>query len=464
MEKFDVAVIGGGPGGYVCAIRCAQSGLKTVLIEKDALGGTCLNRGCIPTKALLQSAKVLNTVKESAKFGVSCGEASVDFTAIMKRKDDIVAKLKRGIEGLVKGNGCTLMKGSASFIDKNTLKVGDQQISFTNAVIATGSVPSMLRIEGVDKVNTINSDGFLALDKLPESVLIVGTGVIGLEFATFLNAMGVKVSMIDILPQIAGNVDAEIAGELQKIMAKRGVKFYLDAKTKMFENKDGKAVCTFEMGGAVHTETADMVIMAAGRRPNSAELNVEAIGVNTERGFVKVDDYCKTNIDNIYAIGDVNGKAMLAHAASHQGMVVAHNLASDKKQKADFTLIPGCIYTEPEIASVGIDEKKANERGIETVVGRFAMQGNGKSMVLGETDGMVKVVADKATGEVLGLQLFNAHATDMIGEGLMAIKLESTLTEMSDAIHPHPTVNESIMEAVHDALGHCAHKIMKPKK
>jgi dihydrolipoamide dehydrogenase len=463
MENYDVAVIGGGPGGYVCAIRCAQEGLKTVLIEKEHLGGTCLNWGCIPTKSLLQSAKVYSSAKKSKEFGILCKEIEFDFSAIMKRKDDVVSKLRRGIEGLVKGNGCTIVSGTASFIDKNTLAVGATQIKFKNAVIATGSVPSSLNIDGLENVNWVNSDGFLSLEKLPKSVLIVGTGVIGLEFATFLNAMDVQVSMVDILPQIAGNVDTEIANSLQEIMEKRGVQFHLDAKIKKFEQQNSQSVCHFEKNGIAFSEAVEMVIMATGRRPNTSGLNVENIGMKTEKGFLCVDDYCATNIQNIYAIGDVNGKAMLAHAASEQGMVVAHNLCKDKKQKADFSLIPSCIYTEPEIATIGLDENKAKNSGIDTLVGKFNVNGNGKSLVMGETEGLVKVVADKKTGEVLGLQLFNSHATDMIGEGLLALKLESTLEEISDAIHPHPTVNEMIMEAVHDALGHCAHKI-NPRK
>lgn len=459
MENYDVAVIGGGPGGYVCAIRCAQEGLKTVLIEKEHLGGTCLNWGCIPTKSILQSSKMYTKAKKAKEFGVICSETGFDFSQIMKRKDDVVLKLRKGIEGLVRGNGCTFMQGTASFINKDTLVVGETKIGFKNAVIATGSVPSNLNIDGLDTINWVNSDGFLSLTELPKSVLIVGGGVIGLEFATILNSLEVKVVIIDIMAQIANGVDIEIADSLQKTMEKKGVVFHLDSKINKFERQNGLSVCHFEKNGSESSEAVEMVIMAAGRRPNTNQLNIENTGVNTERGFVSVDDYCATNVENIFAIGDVNGKAMLAHAASEQGMVVAHNLIHETREKADFKLIPACIYTEPEIATVGMDENRAKASGIDTLVGKFNAAGNGKSLVIGETDGFVKVVADKKTGEFLGLHMFIANATDMIGEGLIALKLESTLKEMGDAIHPHPTVNEMIMEAVHDALGHCAHKI-----
>lgn len=470
MEHYDVAVIGGGPGGYVCAIRCAQLGLKTVLVEKEHLGGTCLNRGCIPTKSLLQSAKLYSSAMKSKEFGIICKDIEIDFAAIMKRKDHVVLKLRHGIESLVKGNGCSILTGVASFIDQNTLEVqeisqgGDKdpaktQIHFDNAVIATGSAPSTIHIEGLDSINWVNSDGFLMLEKLPDSALIIGTGVIGMEFCTFLNSLGSKIIMADILPEIIGGIDEEIAKTLRKIMEKRGVAFRLDTKIVKFEPAKDKIVCHFEKHGKMSNETVDIVIMAAGRRANTNGLHFETIGIQYERGFICIDDFCTTNIPNIFAIGDVNGKVMLAHAASAQGMVVANNFTNEKKQKAEFSLVPSCIYTEPEIATVGLNETKAKLDGMDVAVGKFNVNANGKSLVIGENEGFVKIVADKKTGEVLGLQLLCAHATDMIGEGLLAIKLESTLEEIGEAIHPHPTLNEMIMEAAHAALGHCVHKV-----
>lgn len=437
-NKYTAVVIGGGPGGYVCAIRLAQLGVKTALIERDSVGGTCLNRGCIPTKSLLQSAKVYHTAKEAEMFGISCGEVTYDYSKVAARKDTVVKQLVRGIEGLLKGNKADLIRGEAKFTSANTIKVGENEIAFDYAVIAAGSSPADLKLGG------INSDGFLALTELPKSVAIVGSGVIGMEFCTVLNTFGVKVDMYDIAKEILPGTDADIAAALRADLAAKGVNFHLGVSF----NKDE---CN-----------ADMIVTAVGRRPNSAELNLDAAGVKvSERGFVIVDDTCKTNVPNIYAIGDINGKVMLAHAASAQADAVAETIATGKEHKAEMKMIPSCIYTNPEIALVGMSEEKAKEAGYDVITGVFSSVGNGKSLIVNETKGFVKVVADKRTHEVLGLRLFCDHATDMIGEGIAALKLESTLEEIAAAVHPHPTVNEMIMEAFHDALGCCAHKVKR---
>ena len=437
-KKYTAAVIGGGPGGYVCAIRLAQLGVKTALIERAEVGGTCLNRGCIPTKSLLQSAKVYKTAKEAEIFGISCGEVTYDYKKVAARKDSVVSTLRRGVEGLVRGNRVDLIRGEASFADAHTLKIGDETVGFDYAVIASGSRPADLGLGGID------SDGFLALDTLPKSAAIVGSGVIGMEFCTVLNALGVDVDMYDVAKEILPGTDADIAALLRQKMMKRGVRFHLG------ESFD-KNACK-----------AEQIITAVGRRPNTEALALDNAGVKkNERGYIPVDDYCRTNVDNIFAIGDVNGRVMLAHAASAQGDTVAESIASGSLKKAEMKTVPGCIFTDPEIALVGLSEEKAKELGYEVVTGVFNASGNGKSLIAGETLGFVKVVADKKTHEVLGLRLFCGHATDLIGEGIAAIKLESTLEEISAAIHPHPTVNEMIMEAFHDALGCCAHKIKK---
>ena len=437
-NKYTAVVIGGGPGGYVCAIRLAQLGVKTALIERDKVGGTCLNRGCIPTKSLLQSAKVYKTAKEADMFGISCGEVTYDYAKIASRKDAVVSQLRRGVEGLVKGNHADLITGEAAFVDAHTLKVGDNTIAFDYAVIASGSRPANLGMGGID------SDGFLALDKLPKSAAIVGSGVIGMEFCTVLNTLGVEVDMYDVAPEILPGTDADIAAALRADMEKRGVRFHLGQK---FDKDSCKA---------------ELIVTAVGRRPNTEELNLEAAGVKkNERGYIPVDDCCRTNVGNIFAIGDVNGRVMLAHAASAQGDAVAESIASGKDKKAEMKTIPSCIFTDPEIALIGYSEEKSKELGYDVITGVFNAAGNGKSMIAGETKGFVKVVADKRTHEVLGLRLFCGHATDLIGEGIAAIKLESTLEEIAAAVHPHPTVNEMIMEAFHDALGCCAHKIKR---
>ncbi len=437
-NKYTAVVIGGGPGGYVCAIRLAQLGVHTALIERDSVGGTCLNRGCIPTKSLLQSAKVYHTAKEAELFGISCGEVTYDYSKVAARKDAVVKQLVRGIEGLLKGNKVDLIRGEAKFTGPNAIQVGEQEIGFDYAVIAAGSSPADLKLGG------INSDGFLNLTSLPKTVAIVGSGVIGMEFCSVLNTFGVEVDMYDIAKEILPGTDADIAAALRADLTAKGVRFHLGVSFNKDECK------------------ADMIVTAVGRRPNSAGLNLDAAGVAvSERGFVTVDDACKTNVSHIYAIGDINGKVMLAHAASAQADAVAETIATGTPHKAETKLIPSCIYTSPEIALIGLSEEKAKEAGYDVITGVFSSVGNGKSLIVNETKGFVKVVADKRTHEVLGLRLFCDHATDMIGEGIAAIKLESTLEEIAAAVHPHPTVNEMIMEAFHDALGCCAHKVKR---
>lgn len=462
-NQFEVAVIGGGPGGYVAAIASAQLGMKTVLVEKDALGGTCLNRGCIPTKALLHSAELYTNALEGKEYGIFAEKVSFDYAKVAARKDAVVARLVRGIEGLVKGNKVTLIRGTAVFKDVNTVEVSGaepQTVTFDKAIIATGSYPSKIPIPGTDLAGVMDSDGFLALKELPKSAVIIGGGVIGIEFASVLNAFGSDVAIVEMMPEILPGMDLDIAIAMRNILTKKGIRFYLNAKVSAIEKKDGLTV-NFNQDGKNLSEKGEIAILSTGRRPVTQGVGFETIGLKMERGFVVVDDYCKTNIPNIYAIGDVNGKIMLAHAASAQGMTAAKNCKGDKLVKADFNLVPACVYTTPEIASVGMDEEKAKKAGYKVKVGRFDAVGNGKSLVMGEQNGFVKIVSDEVTGEILGMQLFTAHATDMIGEGLMAIKLESTVEEVADAIHPHPTVNEMIMEAAHMTLGHCVHSIKR---
>lgn len=462
-NQFQVAVVGGGPGGYVAAIASAQLGMKTVLIEKDSLGGTCLNRGCIPTKSLLHSAEVYTSAREAEEFGVFAEKVTFDYEKVWERKNAVVSRLVRGIEGLVRGNKVTLLRGTGIFRDKNTIEVqGEkpQTVTFDKAIIATGSFPAKIPIPGVDLPGVMDSDGFLAMDKLPKSVVIIGGGVIGIEFATVMNAFGVDVSIVEMMPEILAGIDGEMASAMRDILTKKGVRIHLNAKVSEIK-KDGRLSVSYVQDGKTETEQGEIVILSTGRRPMSANLGLEQLGIKMERGFVCVDDYCRTNIPNIYAVGDVNGRVMLAHAASHQAMAAAHNCLGETMKKADFTLVPSCVYTTPEIASVGLTEEKARAKGYKVKIGKFDAVGNGKSLVVGDTRGFAKLVSDAETGEILGMQLLCSRATDMIGEGLAAIKLESTVEEIADAIHPHPTVNEMIMEAAHMTTGHCAHSVKR---
>jgi dihydrolipoamide dehydrogenase len=452
-KQFDVAVIGGGPGGYVAAIRLAQLGKKTALIERDLIGGTCLNRGCIPTKALLHSAEVYKTVKGAAAYGVETGDASFDYAKIAARKTSVVDKLRKGIAFLEKKNGVEVFAGTASFKDAHTLLVGEDEIEAEDIIIATGSAPAKVPIPGIDGPNVVDSDAVLSWTVCPKSVAIIGGGVIGIEFATLFAALDVKVTVIEMLSEILPPIDAEIAAMMRKELTKRGVDIFTGAKVE----KVAPGVTVHFTQGEAKSVTAEYCIVAIGRRPVTDGLNLEAAGVAANRGYVVVDEHLKTNVPGIWAIGDVTGKIQLAHLASTQGLVAAENIAGHSK-KMRYDIVPSCVYTEPEIAGIGLTEAQVNEKGLSYKVGRFATAANGRSMIMGESAGSVKIITDEKTGELLGCYIMAPRATDMIGEIATAMQAEGTIAELCDTIHAHPTVSEMIMEAAHDALGHCIHQ------
>lgn len=452
-KQFDVVVVGGGPGGYVSAIRLAQLGKKCALIEKDQIGGTCLNRGCIPTKALLQSADVYRTVRDASIYGVSAGPAGFDYAKIAARKTSVVDRLRRGVAALEKKNGVEVITGTASFKDAHTLIVGGDEIEAKDIVIATGSAPARVPIPGIDGPNVVDSDVVLSWTECPKSVVIIGGGVIGIEFATLFAALDVKVTVIEMLPEILPPIDAEVAVMMRKELTKRGVDIFVGAKVEKIE----PGVTVHFTQGEAKSVTAEYCIVAIGRRPVTDGLNLEATGVATNRGFVVVDEYLQTNVPGIYAIGDVTGKIQLAHVASAQGLVAADNIAGRSK-KMNYGIVPSCVYTEPEIASIGLTEAQVKDKGFSYKVGRFATAGNGRSMIMGETAGTVKIIVEEKTGELLGCHIMAPRATDMIGEIATAMRAEGTIEELCDTIHAHPTVSEMIMEAAHDAQGHCIHQ------
>lgn len=458
-DDYDVVVLGGGPGGYECAIRCAQYGLKTALVEARELGGTCLNRGCIPTKALLQSAHCYQDAKESGRYGVFAGNVAYDYESVAKYKDGVVAKLRGGVESLERAYGVTVIHGFGKMEDAHTIQTGARRITGRHVVLATGAAPAKLPIPGIDGANILTSDEVLELTALPASVVIIGGGVIGVEFATLFAAFGKPVTVIEMMPRILPMLDEEIGEMAAAQLKKRGVEIITGAKVMSFSGEDPVTVA-YEAGGCAREASGACCVVSIGRRPQTADLGLERAGIATERGFVTVNQKMETSVPGIYAIGDITGKVQLAHVATAQGMVAAANCAG-KSRAMSYHAVPACVYTEPEIAYVGLSEAQAREQGRQIRVGRFQVGTNGKSLIMG-AGGLVKLVTDAVTGEVLGCQVYGPRATDLIGEIVAVMACEGTVEELSSAIHPHPTVSEVIMEAAHDVDGLCCNAM--PRK
>ncbi|MCP4196907.1 MAG: dihydrolipoyl dehydrogenase [Proteobacteria bacterium] len=455
-NKRRITVIGGGVGGYPAAIRAARLGADVTIIEKADMGGTCLNRGCIPTKSLLQSAEVARTVKESEIFGVMSEPPKIDFGAVMKRKNKVVKQLRTGVEGLVKAKKIKLVRGEAKIVNAKTVMVGKEKIESDALIIATGSVPSTVPIPGLDKVDAWDSTDFLDAKALPKSVIIIGGGVIGVEVAEVMVGMGSQVTVLEMLPQIAPGVDTEVANMLAGSLAKKGIAIFTQAQVTKVEKKKGKKAVTYKLGKETKTVEADEIVVAVGRRPYTDGLDVEKLKLKMDRGAIVVNDKMETTVKDVYAVGDVTGGILLAHVAAAEGEVAAVN-ATGGDRKVSYKAVPGCIYTHPEVASVGLTEAEAKEQKYDVQVGKFPFVGVGKALVLDSTEGMVKIVADKKYGEVLGVHMIGPHATDMIAEAVLGIHMEATVEEFAHAIHPHPTLSEAVMEAALTLAGGAIH-------
>lgn len=455
MSVYDVVVIGGGPGGYVAAVRAAKLGLKTVLIEKEEMGGTCLNRGCIPTKSLLESAHLYASLSRASVFGVRAGDVGFDFAAMAKRKQNVVRRLRGGVEHLLKSAGVEIVRGEGLPDGERVLRVGDQRIEARNVILATGSEPIRLPIPGADLPGVLDSTGVLALEECPESVVIVGGGVIGVEFAELFATLGVPVTIIEVMETILSGMDADITAQAAKGLRKKGVEIRTGARVAEITGGMPKTV-RYSWNDAQHEAVADIVIMATGRKPVTGGL--EAWGVALERGAVVVDEHMRTNVPGVYAIGDCTGKMQLAHVASAQGAVAASHAAGRHVEPIRYDIIPACVYTEPEIACVGLTENAAAAAGRDVRCGNFPVAANGKSGVMEHYDGFCKLVTDARTGEILGAQFLAPRATDMIAEIAAVMRCEGTIDELADTVHPHPTVSEMIMETAHDVEGLCVHK------
>ena len=463
MATFDVIVIGGGPAGYVCAIRCAQLGLATAVVEREKLGGVCVNIGCIPTKALLHSAYILNTVKHGAReLGVETGEVKGDYGVAMRRSRKVSEQNSRGVESLMKKHKVTLLKGEVTLLPGKKVKVGGENHTAGKAlVIATGSRTKGIPQIGleIDKTTVISSDEALFLEQVPKSMAIVGAGAVGCEFADIFNAFGSQVTLIEALPRILPFEDAEASDALAKAYRKRGIVMHAGAKVVKASTGKDKVVLELEVGGQAVRVEAETVLMAAGRAVNTEQLGLPEAGVElTERGFVKVDPVTlETTAPGVYCIGDVAGPPMLAHKGSREGIHVAEVVAGHHPRAIDYHNVPSVTYCHPEVASVGLTEQDAKAKGVAVKVGRFPFSANGRARTAGETDGFVKIVRDAKYGEIIGAHIVGSHASELIHELVVAKTNEYTVEEVDLAIHAHPTLSEAIAEAALDSLGRVIH-------
>ncbi len=472
-ERFDadLIVIGAGPGGYVAAIRAAQLGAKVICVEKEYLGGTCLNWGCIPSKALIASVERLEHVKHADKLGVKTGEATLDFGAVMSRKDKIVQTQRGGVGMLFKKNGVQHVEGFASFVDPHTINVvkdGEtKQFRAKNFVLATGSSVVHLPIPGLEgkaENNVWTSDDAVNAPFVPKSILILGGGAVGVEFGYVFNGLGAQVTVVEMMPNLIPGMDSDLGVELGKLLGRKGIKVKTGATLDKCEKTANGWKCHVKKGTEVEVVEVEVVLLGVGRKPNVEGMNLEAVGVKLDRrGVQVVDASLRTHTSNIFAIGDllsnVPGHLHLAHMASHEGIVAVTNAITGQNKHVDYRALPMCVYTVPEVASVGLTEDEAKAQGHEVTVGKFNFRPLGKAMATTEQDGFVKIVAEKKYGEVLGVHMIGAHVTDMIHEGVVAIKLEATLDYMVDTIHAHPTMSEAVLEAFEDAAGHAIHKM-----
>jgi dihydrolipoamide dehydrogenase len=461
MNEIDVAIIGGGPGGYVAAIKAAHLGLKAVLIEKDKLGGVCLNRGCIPTKALVSTAELLNQLQRVEEFGVQVKDYSFDFPAIMKRKEMIAQRLSSGVGQLMKANQIRVIQGEGNILEPGVVEVinieGKKELIKTeNIIIATGSSVMKIPIPGLENEGVIDSDGALSLSELPTKMIIIGGGVIGIEFAGIFKAMGVEVTVVEMLPRILLPIDEEISNRLTFILKRQGIKILTNSKVEGIEKTNQNLeVLISNPEGKQRLET-EKVLLAAGRVPDFGNINVQKLGIELEGRAIKVDQKMRTNIPGIYAVGDVVGKIMLAHVAFREGIVAVENI-SGKEVLMDYKVVPNCVFSLPEVASVGLTEEEARKKYDQIKVSKFPYLANGKALGMGETEGMVKIIADSDTSELLGLHILGAHASDLIAEGTLALSMEATAEEIVNTIHAHPTLAETIAEAAEGIIGKPIH-------
>ncbi|MBT2643868.1 dihydrolipoyl dehydrogenase [Bacillus sp. ISL-41] len=470
-QEYDLVILGGGTGGYVAAIRASQLGLKTAIVEKGKLGGTCLHKGCIPSKALLRSAEVYATAKKSEDFGVTTGEVRVNFTKVQERKEKIVEQLHRGVQHLMKQGKIDVYEGLGRILGPSIFSPMPGTISVEmnngeenemlipkNVIVATGSRPRTLPGLEADGQYVMTSDEALVMEDLPKSIIIVGGGVIGIEWASMLADFGSQVTVIEYADRIVPTEDKDVSREMQRAMKKKGVKIITNAKvlSETLQKGDGVTISA-EVKGEMKEFTAEKLLVSVGRQANVEGIGLENTDIQLERGFIQTNEYFQTKESHIYGIGDVIGGLQLAHVASHEGIVAVEHIANQNPHPIDYTLVSKCIYSSPEAASVGLTEDEAKEQGHDVKIGKFSFKAIGKALVYGESDGFVKIVADKETNDILGVHMIGPHVTDMISEAGLAKVLDATPWEVAHTIHPHPTLSEAIGEAALAVDGKAIH-------
>ncbi|BCB04667.1 dihydrolipoyl dehydrogenase [Bacillus sp. KH172YL63] len=471
-EEYDLVILGGGTGGYVAAIRASQLGLKTAIVEKGKLGGTCLHKGCIPSKALLRSAEVYATAKHSEDFGVKINGVELDFSKVQSRKDGIVEQLHKGVQHLMKQGKIDVFEGIGRILGPSIFSPMPGTISVEmnngednpmlipkNVIVATGSRPRSLPGLDIDGEFVMSSDEALSLESLPKSIIIVGGGVIGIEWASMLSDFDVEVTVVEYADKIVPTEDHEISKEMQRLMKKKGVKIVTGAKVlpETLDKGDGEVTIKAEHKGEEKSFTAEKILVSVGRQANVEGIGLENTDIKVEKGFIEVNQFFQTKESHIYAIGDVIGGLQLAHVASHEGITAVEHMANENPHPIDYSLISKCIYSNPEIASVGITEQEAKEQGYNLKVGKFSFRAIGKALVYGESDGFVKIIADKDTDDILGVHMIGPHVTDMISEAGLAKVLDATPWEIAHTIHPHPSLSEAIGEAALAVDGKAIH-------
>jgi dihydrolipoamide dehydrogenase len=460
-DKFDVVVVGTGPGGYVAAIRCAQLGLTVAAVEDDRPGGVCLNWGCIPTKALLRNAEVVGLFQRADEFGISVTGWQADYAHAIQRSRRVADRMAKGVEFLFRKNKITLFPGIGSLGGRSTVHVkgknGTQALEAPAVIFGTGSEPKSLPGVTIDEARIISSNGAVRNEAKPSSLIVIGAGAVGMEFADVYSAYGVQVTVLEALPRVLPIEDEEVSTQIARIFTRRGITIRTGVSVRAVK-PDGDGVSVeVEADGKAEQLRADQVLMAVGRAARTRDLGLDALGVGMERGFVKVSATMETSVRGIYAIGDMAGNQLLAHKAMAEGVVAAEAIAGRSPRPVDYANVPSCTYCRPQVASIGLPEAKARANGREVVVGRFPFTANGKAVALGETEGFLKVVGDKNTGEIVGVHIVGAEATELIHEFVLGRTLEATLEELIHTIHAHPTLSEAALEATLAALGHAIH-------